>query len=326
MSTLTWANSRIAMIGNGRSFTFLINGESFTISDTNPNFKLAMDARNKQDLDGLLMALKPITIVERAAGSLGRVRLEGDRVFAGDRELRGVIIDRILEFRREGIDFQYLLNFLDRLQANPSKTAVDELYLFLESSKTPMPITEDGHFLAYKKIRPNFKDIHSGTVDYSIGKVVSMPRNEVDDNRNRTCSAGLHFCSLDYLRNFGASNDPIVIVKIDPADVVSIPSDYKNTKGRTWKMEVIGLHKADQNTPAWKLGFARTDDYRPAPVAPVAPQRRTTYGEPTKVPTTARYSYFPTREAARAEANATGRRFKDFGINSNVGYRWAVAN
>jgi hypothetical protein len=31
-----------------------------------------------------------------------------------------------------------------------------------------------------------------------------------------------------------------MIVKINPADVVSIPADYDNAKGRCWRYEVIG--------------------------------------------------------------------------------------
>ena len=67
--------------------------------------------------------------------------------------------------------------------------------------------------------------------------IVEMNRNMVDDNRDITCSSGLHFCSIDYLKHFGGSK--IVILKIDPADVVSIPSDYNNAKGRTCKYEII---------------------------------------------------------------------------------------
>lgn len=336
MTQKNWATAKIAIIGNGKSFTFLIDGETFTISDSHPNFKLAVAARESKDLDGLLQALKPITIIERAASSLGKIRLEGDKVFAGTRELRGVIIDRIMEFKREGIDFKYLLNFLDRLQANPSKTAIDELYLFLESSKAPMPITEDGYFLAYKKVNRNYKDLHSGTVDYSIGKIVEMPRNQVDDDRNRTCSAGLHFCSLDYLKSFHGGDNPIIIVKIDPADVVAIPSDYNNAKGRTWRMEVLGLHKSDQVTPAWNSGFVRTEtqrpNYNPSYTTGITGANFSTgtivAAKPVAATNTSpKYTYFRSREAARNEANRTGRQFKDFGsYASNTGYRWAVAN
>jgi hypothetical protein len=40
------------------------------------------------------------------------------------------------------------------------------------------------------------------------------------------------------LRHFGGART--VIVKINPADVVSIPTDYDNSKGRACRYEVIG--------------------------------------------------------------------------------------
>jgi hypothetical protein len=67
-----------------------------------------------------------------------------------------------------------------------------------------------------------------------------MERNAVDDDQNRTCSSGLHFCSKDYLDHFGGSDSRTVILKINPADVVSIPADYNATKGRACRYEVIG--------------------------------------------------------------------------------------
>jgi hypothetical protein len=68
-----------------------------------------------------------------------------------------------------------------------------------------------------------------------------MERNQVDDDKDRTCSTGLHFCSQDYLPSFGsAQGNRVVIVKINPADVVSIPSDYNNAKGRACRYEVVG--------------------------------------------------------------------------------------
>jgi hypothetical protein len=43
-----------------------------------------------------------------------------------------------------------------------------------------------------------------------------------------------------------------MILKINPRDVVSIPSDYENTKGRTCKYEVIGEHELDEMTHAFE--------------------------------------------------------------------------
>jgi hypothetical protein len=122
------------------------------------------------------------------------------------------------------------------MMQNPSHRSVNELYGFLENNN--LPITSDGHFLAYKRVRDDYRDVHSGTMDNSVGQVVTMSRNEVDDNANNTCSSGLHFCSQEYLASFGG--DRTVIVKINPADVVSIPTDYNNSKGRACRYLVVG--------------------------------------------------------------------------------------
>ena len=64
-----------------------------------------------------------------------------------------------------------------------------------------------------------------------------MPRNQVNDDKNQTCSEGLHFCSQEYLGSFGG--DRVMILKINPKDVVSIPSDYNRSKGRACRYEII---------------------------------------------------------------------------------------
>jgi hypothetical protein len=140
---------------------------------------------------------------------------------------------------REGLDATGLVKFLENVMENPSYTAVQELYLFLEANQ--IPITEDGHFLAWKKIRNNWKDIHSNSVDYSVGATPTMKRNEVDPDRDRTCSKGLHCAGWDYLPHFGSSDstDRIVIVKVNPADVIAVPNDYNNAKMRVCQMEVL---------------------------------------------------------------------------------------
>ena len=127
---------------------------------------------------------------------------------------------------------------------NPSKRAVDELFDFMDAGE--MPITEDGHFLAYKNVRSTYMDIHSGTFRNQIGDVCEMPRNRVCDNKDQTCSAGLHFCSINYLPNFADSDGgKTMIVKINPKDLVSVPTDYANTKGRCCRYEVVAEYKED---------------------------------------------------------------------------------
>jgi hypothetical protein len=128
--------------------------------------------------------------------------------------------------------------FVDNLYENPSYRAVNSLYEFLEHGG--IPINSNGNFLVYKKVRKDYKDIHSGKFDNSVGQECSMPRFMVDENPDNTCSHGLHVCSYEYLPHFGGSFDRVVICEVNPKDVVAIPKDYNNTKMRVCKYKVIG--------------------------------------------------------------------------------------
>lgn len=146
------------------------------------------------------------------------------------------VINKIIQIYNSGGMITPVENFLEKVYKNPSKTAVDELFLFVE--ETNMSLFEDGDIAAYKMVRSDYRDIYSNTCDYSIGKEVVMPRNKVNDNRNQTCSDGLHFCSKGYLPaaySF-SGNNRMILVKINPEDVVCIPSDYNNQKARACKI------------------------------------------------------------------------------------------
>jgi hypothetical protein len=166
------------------------------------------------------------------------VSVQGEKLFWKGKEMHNALSNRMVAMLQDGFPVEPLVAFMENLMTNPSKRAVDELYGFLE--KNSLPITPDGHFLAYKKVRQNYFDCHTGKMDNSVGKVVEMERNEVDDNKDQTCSTGLHFCSQEYLPHFGGGDSRVVIVKINPRDVVSIPTDYNNAKGRACRYEVIG--------------------------------------------------------------------------------------
>ena len=156
-------------------------------------------------------------------------------------ELESGITQRIVKMSEQGFHPRAMINFIGNLYGNPSATAVKELYGFIEACE--LPITEDGCFIAYKIVRNDYLDIYSGKMSNKVGQTLSMPRHLVDDNRENTCSHGLHFCSKEYLPHYGSGSrggDRCMLVKINPADVVSIPADYNNAKGRTWQYEVVG--------------------------------------------------------------------------------------
>lgn len=173
----------------------------------------------------------------------GRVSIGDSAVMFDGMPVHGVIADRLIELLRHGHDVRPLALFLERLMKNPTQTARDEMYLWLESGN--LPLTADGCFLAFKKVNKDYSSSHMGPNGKKffnhIGTSPSMKREDVDPNRDVTCSRGLHFCSWQYLPHFGLGGESrVVIVKIAPEDVVSIPSDYNNSKGRAWTYHIIG--------------------------------------------------------------------------------------
>ena len=127
------------------------------------------------------------------------------------------------------------------MNENPSDHAIVELFDFMQHEH--LPITDDGHFLAYKAVNKDFKDKWSGTFDNSVGNTVEVDRDNVDSNRNNGCSKGLHVGSLDYVKGYGSedSGDQFLVVKVNPMDVVSVPHDSRYQKLRCCKYEVVAL-------------------------------------------------------------------------------------
>lgn len=226
----------------GSNVVVVIDNKPHTISKTHITFTKVVEAIKAQDWDLVRDIIEPKKVILNYGQ--GHVSIQGDKFFWKGNEMHNALTTKMVQMLGEGFPIEPLVLFMENLMSNPSRRAVTELYGFLE--KGELPITPDGHFLAYKKVRDDYKDIHSGTMDNSVGQIVEMERNEVDDDKDRTCSTGLHFCSKDYLPNFGTGpGNRVVILKINPADVVSIPSDYNDTKGRACRYEVIGELETD---------------------------------------------------------------------------------
>ena len=212
----------------------VIKNKPHTISKTHITYQKVVDAIKAGDWQTVEDTIDPKKVVINFGQ--GNVAIQGEKLFWKGTEMHGAIVNRMVQMLQDGFSVEPLVLFMENLMANPSFRAVNELYGFLERNN--LPITPDGHFLAYKKVRDDYKDVYSGTFDNSVGQVVSMERNQVNDDKNQTCSAGLHFCSEGYLANFGGQR--VMILKINPRDVVSIPTDYNNTKGSCCQYEVIG--------------------------------------------------------------------------------------
>jgi hypothetical protein len=256
----------------GSNITVVIGTTPHTVSKNHITYNKLLAAIKANDWDTVQDIIEPKKIV--LSFGKGNIEIEGDKIFWKGREMHNALTKRMVTMIQEDFPVEPLVAFMENLMENPSKRAVTELYGFLE--KNTLPITPDGCFLAYKKVRADYLDCHSGTVlnkpavyltdadtatlAEAAGKrnevtvevvdgvtVVSMDRNAVDDDQNRTCAVGLHFCSREYLNHF--HGERIVILKINPRDVVSIPNDYNDSKGRCSRYEIvdeIDKDKADE--------------------------------------------------------------------------------
>ena len=233
------------IISNNGSVNAFVGGKPYTFNKSHENYDKLLAYLENGNVEHFEASYDIASTVEHYCD--GYVHVENGELSWQGITMPELFTDRILQMRREGFNIDPMLNFLDNMNDNPSDQAIVELFDFMQNKH--LPITDDGHFLAYKAVSPDFKDIYTGNIDNSLGEEVSIERSKVDSNRSKHCSAGLHVGAIDYVKSYGGidldeDNDggnQIVICKVNPADVVSVPSDAKFQKLRTCRYEVVSL-------------------------------------------------------------------------------------
>jgi hypothetical protein len=148
-----------AIITSSGTITLYWQGKAHTVDKSHRNYNLVREAVNKGDttnLDGLLKPAEAIKNKVASTPNAQNVEVRDGQVFYAGEAVHNSVVDRILQFVAEKFDFAPLVQFLENLIQNPSKASLDNLYRFLEHNK--MPITQDGCFLAYKRVTHDYKD------------------------------------------------------------------------------------------------------------------------------------------------------------------------
>jgi len=180
---------------------------------------------------------------------------EGVLLFEGEQVAKDPT-NRIVECMQQGFPHEFMLNYLTNLYDNVSERAVQESYKW--SSHKGLPITEDGMLVGYKGVRTyagetiqgkngeikegDLVDIYTGnSFRNNVGDTASMKRRQVCDDHTQGCDSGLHVGTYDYACNWAGNGGVVILVKFNPKDIVSVPSDCECQKMRVSSYEVISV-------------------------------------------------------------------------------------
>lgn len=220
------------------SLIVTLNGKRLIVSGDDKRFSKALEAVKSGDEATILRMIQG----ESFEGIKG-LELVNGVPFVNGKQVETDLGDRLIQMINEGLPLDPLVNFIIKLDSNKSFRTRKELFKFL--SYAGHSLTKEGNFIAYKKVRNDLLDIHSGSIENEVGVTIEMDRSQVDDDPNNTCSYGLHVGAWDYVKGF--SNGVILEVEVNPEDVVTIPYDYDSQKMRVCKYKVLTATEAPRS-------------------------------------------------------------------------------
>ena len=236
-------------------WTVVIGTKAYQFDHTHVEYDNLKACVMEGQQDEFLELIDTVSVIEN--WSEGNFEFKDGYLFYEDEQVANQPTERIVGLIRGGHDHKPMLAYLDRLYQNVSNRAVMESYDWC--SHKGLPITPDGMLVGYKGVvvyqGEDAKDkmgniITKGDlVDKYTGKSFrnntmdecSMNRRKVSDNCNDGCASGLHVGTFDYASSWAGNGGKVVLVKFDPADIVSVPTDCEHQKMRVSKYTVIGI-------------------------------------------------------------------------------------
>lgn len=246
------------------------------VGPTHPNYSRVSELVSKfvvpdSDREALAAEILELADLQRVAAESihqvggvinGRMTIEDGQVMIDHEPVDPVLERHVLEMIKENgklrkpkknkANWKAFAKFVDNLYANVSPHVRMQLLGWIESqqSRGGFTLTEDGHFIGYKACTGTMENpvsihsgaayvdnvFHRGQIPNPIGAVVTMKRSDVQDDPEVGCSFGLHVGTWDYAKSFG----PILVtVKVNPADVVSVPTECDAQKIRACRYTVL---------------------------------------------------------------------------------------
>lgn len=277
MSEAKFARRAVRRPDGTATLTVFLPDGPLTVPGNHPNFEDLLEAVDAGATLDEIQALGDVaTAVATKLESLSeRVSVDipnGIVYFDGD-QVHDALAAHILRALEGDGDFKPLVSFWEKLAQNPNEHSREQLYEWL--ARNDFSIAPDGDFYAYKgcavddtgtavsvnrgKAVVDGKPVN-GAVPNPIGAVVEFPRSEVDFNPSVGCSRGLHVGSYAYAQ--GWARGVLLLAKVNPRDVVSVPTDCDYAKVRTARYEVVDTYTQAAPISAAVYDTEDPDDYR----------------------------------------------------------------
>lgn len=240
--------------GSGATVIFS-DGTIQQVSQDNANFGRVVGILTGTPVDeidetALLELLIPALGVGKNLTRLSeRVSFDGSNILFDGDVVSDAIAEHILRIVSEGGNpdsYKALVAFMEKLYTNPSESSRNSLYDFIVRHN--ITIDPDGDFYAYKGVKADLGSVWegfgivdgvsmNGSLPNKPGSILEIPRSKVNADNAVGCGTGLHAGTYAYAE--GWARGVLLLVKINPRDVVSVPSCTSYQKLRTCRYKVI---------------------------------------------------------------------------------------
>lgn len=241
---------------NDNHWTVVVDNRSHVFDPSHRCYVALVEAVQSKDAEEFLRLIN--TGNEISEWSHGNFEFRDGCLFFGHECVANEPTQRMIELIQQGFNHEPMVKYLENLYQNVSSRAVLESYAW--SSHKGLPITDDGMMVGYKGVcihtgktitvrngelaEGDLVDIHTRkTFRNNVGDKPSMNRREVCDDHTKGCESGLHIGTYEYASKWAGPSGVIVLVKFNPRDIVSVPSDCSCQKIRVCEYEVIGISR-----------------------------------------------------------------------------------
>jgi len=262
---------------NDNHWTVILNGQPHQFDHTHHNYAALVECVHTSDSTSFVELLNSGSQVED--WSEGDFEFRDGFLYFEDEQVASDPTRRMIECLQQGFPHEPMMNYLTNLYDNVSERAVQESYTW--SSHKGLPITEDGMMVGYKGVAiyrgdtikvkngelkdGDHVDRYTGkTFRNNVGDVCSMKRRQVCDDHTQGCSSGLHVGTYEYANDWATSSGVVLLVKFNPKDIVSVPSDCNCQKMRVSEYEVIAIAREQLEEAVYEVDEfddVEMDDY-----------------------------------------------------------------